>query len=418
MRAVVICPADRGAVAALAEKRPLALVPFLGTPVLGHTLSFLASAGAKEVTILAADRPDEVRRYVSGGEAWGVKIEVAAERAEVAAAAVRGRRSDAGSAGWLAEPHDVWVLDRLPQFPAGSLWHSYGQWHRALLDAMPQFGAARVGMRQYAPGIWVGLRAKVSAAAHLEAPCWIGARAWVGPGATVGPGTVLEDGVFVDAGARVTGSVVGPGTYVGSMTEVRESVAWGGLLVNLATGSKVTVTDAFLLGEAGKGEGRSGGRWLGRLAALGGLLLGSPLLAVAWVKSRRSGHRLWTERSGVRAGPGGGGASFRYFELAAFQGWARRWPQLANVVRGEMAWVGNRPLTPEQAATLEGDFERLWIAVLPGVISLADAEGCAEGFGDEAKAHAAFYAAQPGARQDWGILRRAFRRRLRGDGGG
>ena len=54
MKALIICPADRKAVAALARRRPLALTPYLGQPVLGQVLGFLASAGAREVMVLAA----------------------------------------------------------------------------------------------------------------------------------------------------------------------------------------------------------------------------------------------------------------------------------------------------------------------------------------------------------------------------
>ena len=75
MKALIICPADRKLVAALARRRPLALTPFLGQPLLARVLTFLASAGAKEILVLAADRPDRLRKFVGRGEAWGVKIE-------------------------------------------------------------------------------------------------------------------------------------------------------------------------------------------------------------------------------------------------------------------------------------------------------------------------------------------------------
>ena len=61
MKALIICPADRQAVAALARRRPLALTPCLGQPVLGQVLAWLASAGAREITVLAADRPELCR---------------------------------------------------------------------------------------------------------------------------------------------------------------------------------------------------------------------------------------------------------------------------------------------------------------------------------------------------------------------
>ena len=71
MKALIICPADRKAVAALARRRPLVLTPFLGQPVLALALAHLASAGAREIVVLAADRPDRIRKFVGRGEAWG-----------------------------------------------------------------------------------------------------------------------------------------------------------------------------------------------------------------------------------------------------------------------------------------------------------------------------------------------------------
>jgi len=102
------------------------------------------------------------------------------------------------------------------------------------------------------------------------------------------------------------------------------------------------------------------------------------------------------------------GDTLLHYELAGANGWLRHWPQLWNIVRGEFAWIGNRPLSPELAARLTNDFERLWLASPPGLISLADAEGCTEIFSDEARAHASYYAAQASWRLDLVILARAL----------
>jgi len=88
--------------------------------------------------------------------------------------------------------------------------------------------------------------------------------------------------------------------------------------------------------------------------------------------------------------------------------WLRRWPQLWNVARGEFAWVGNRPLAQRDAARLGTEFDRLWLTVPIGLVSLADAQGCAESFNDEARAHANFYATQANWRLDLSILARAL----------
>ena len=57
---------------------------------------------------------------------------------------------------------------------------------------------------------------------------------------------------------------------------------------------------------------------------------------------------------------------------------------------------------------MSNDFERLWLTAPIGLISLADAEGCLEAFGDEARAHASYYAVQASWRLDLSILLRAL----------
>ena len=71
------------------------------------------------------------------------------------------------------------------------------------------------------------------------------------------------------------------------------------------------------------------------------------------------------------------GDTFVYYQLSGVEGVLGRWPQLWNIVRGQFAWVGNRPLKPSQAARLTNEFERLWLTSRLGLICLADTEsGC------------------------------------------
>ena len=80
------------------------------------------------------------------------------------------------------------------------------------------------------------------------------------------------------------------------------------------------------------------------------------------------------------------------------------------MTHGDFTWVGNRPLTREQAAQLETEFEQLWLASPIGFFSLADAFGCDGKFDDAARAHSSFYAVRAGARLDREILRKVFLR--------
>ena len=83
MKALLICPDQRAAVSFIRRQRPLALLPFFGRTLLDHWLEHLAVAGVKHVTILAADRPDEIRSHTDNGDCWGLKLTVLAVKEEL-----------------------------------------------------------------------------------------------------------------------------------------------------------------------------------------------------------------------------------------------------------------------------------------------------------------------------------------------
>ena len=134
----------------------------------------------------------------------------------------------------------------------------------------------------------------------------------------------------------------------------------------------------------GTGLGSQLGRQFARiaewsLAAIGLLLLTpvAPLLLLASVLVSRSSPLLPTERVGLgmrtfqmlrlRSGPGplgdeGGGWLGELLRLAH----ADELPQLVNVLRGEMALVGPRPVAVETANSLD-EWERARFAVRPGI---------------------------------------------------
>ena len=399
MKAVVICPDRRAEVAFLARKSPLALLPVLGPSLLSHWLTDLADRGVKEAILLASDRPDQVRAEVERGERWGLKIEVLPEARELSVAEARAR----------FKVENVVLTDRLPALPGAPLFGSYAGFVAALQQWLPQAHKHRVGARETSPGVWVGLRTKVDASATLKAPCWLGEDVWVRSRAVVGPNVVVEDAALVDHDAEVTESWVGPWTYVGALTRLDRSLGWADGLLNHQTGSFTEIVDMFLLGDLRGGHGfERVSPWYGRAAALVAWVVTSPLVLGALVKNSGSGRPLFARKRAVVPTAVAANSTLRefdYSELNGFDGMARRWPQLWSIVRGDFTWVGNRPLSREQAAGLETEFEQLWLAAPVGLVSLADAHGCGDRFDDDARAHSSFYAVHTGGRLDRSLLR-------------
>jgi len=414
MKAVIICPTDRSEIAFLARKYPLALTPILGRSLLDLTLADLAQRGAKEIQILAADRPEAIRAAVGRGEAWGLRIEVIPESRELSVDAARAKYRPKTALGWLPAPDDVLLLDHSPSQPAIPLLTTYRSWFEYLYQQIGVAARHRLGMQEVAPGVFLGLRSRVASTARLVAPCWIGDHVWVGAGTVIGPGGIVESGSFIDEGAEVVASCVGPNTYVGVLTELRNSLVWGRGLLNWENGSFTEVQDEILLADLGsRTRVRWKGSWFGRLGALGALILTSPILFLSLVR-RSAGEPLFSRRSAVRTPWESLEVGFPhvvpYHELNGVGGVLRRWPELWKIARGEFNWVGNRPLTPEQANQLTGEFEQLWLTVPSGLISLADVEGCRAFLGDEARAHASFYAIKPSRFGDTRLLGRMIAR--------
>lgn len=248
MKALLICPDERAGVAALATTAPLSNLPILGKCLVEYWLEYLEAFGAKEVLILATDRPEQVHARVGNGARWGLRAMVQTEKRELTPGEARAKHQSKDRSTWLREPHDVILMDHLPGRPQLPLATNYADWFTGTRALMPHaMTPDRIGLRELKPGVWVGLNARVSAGATLIGPCWIGERVQVEAGAVIGPDAVVENDAFIARGASVAHSIIGPKTFVGQFTEVRNSIAWGGTLVNWERDSCLKVIDDFLL---------------------------------------------------------------------------------------------------------------------------------------------------------------------------
>lgn len=412
MKALLICPAERPEVRFLGQPRPLAGLTLFGKALVVYWIEHLITLGAKDIRILADDRPEQIRALVGDGSRWGIQIEVSPELRELSSEDARAKYRHGDTSAWLEAPNDVSLMSHFPGLPEHPLFKSYEGWFNALQALLPRVAPVnQLGVREVKPGVWVGLRARISPTADLRAPCWIGANAIVGPHCIVGPMAVLEDRVMVEPAVEITNSGVGPETFIGELTEVRDSLASGNILINWRTTSCVRVPDSFLMCSLGERNPRlKPGSLLGRAAALFIMLPTLPFALVPVVRAKLRNQPSLRSFVAVRPQLADSPApteTMIYYELAGCKGWLRFWPQLWNIVKGDFSWVGNRPLSPGEVEELSNDFERLWLAAPIGLISLADAEGATGRFSDETRACASFYAVQANWRLDLSILARA-----------
>lgn len=238
-------------------------------------------------------------------------------------------------------------------------------WER---EAQAKAGPPGLLGRRLTDGVWVGRGSYIHPSARLTPPVYIGPGCWVGRDAEIGPEALIGAGCVVGAGATVRRSTLLERTYVGRLALIDGRIADGGLLIDYTRGTAVQIDDPLLLGAVAPHprEGRAG--WVGRLAGLGLLLLLAPLLLLlALLVALATGRRPIRRFSYIGAGgPARGPVRLALCEFAlsgpdgsvgGLGRWLWRWelhrlPRLWNVVTGELALVGVRPLHPDEAAKL------------------------------------------------------------------
>jgi NDP-sugar pyrophosphorylase family protein len=246
MKAILIFPGYRAGVRQLTKDVPLAVAPLLGESLAVYWLVHLASLGAKEVTVMASDRPWMLREAIGSGSRWGLRVHIADEMNEPTVAEARARHG--GGDGWLPAPHDVILADHLPGMAGHRIDDNYEAWFSAAIAWCDRAVTPdRTGIREIAPGVRVGQYTVIPDDAVLRAPCWIGEKVRIGSGAIIGPHAIVESRAVVGNGAEVIRSIIGTETMAGEQTEVIDSLALGETLVNWRDGSCLHVPDEYLL---------------------------------------------------------------------------------------------------------------------------------------------------------------------------
>ena len=267
MKALLLCPAARPQVGWLAETAPLATVPLLGQSLLEYWLSHLACSNARQVTVVAHERVDQVRALAGDGARWGLAVKVAEELREFTSS--QALLKYAADLDPIPAPGSLVTLDYFPGKPELPLFTSYRDWFAAMQAWMPHaITPDRVGMTEVRRGLWVGLHSHISPQARLLAPCWIGKHVFVGANAVIGSHSIVEDGAFIEPGVEIQESSIGPDTFVGRFAQVSRSIAWGSTLINWQTGSLTKVTDSFLLCALRRPRRQRTAGWLTRLSDL------------------------------------------------------------------------------------------------------------------------------------------------------
>jgi lipopolysaccharide/colanic/teichoic acid biosynthesis glycosyltransferase len=225
-----------------------------------------------------------------------------------------------------------------------------------------------VESRQLFQGIWAEKNVKIHPNAKIVPLVSIGSNTWIGKDAEVGPNVVIGSGVVIDEGATVQNSTILDNTYVGKLIHVQNRLVNQDQLVDIYTNEHVQVTDPVMLGKTNPGFILSGfKRALDFCLALFILLFILPLiLSLGFVLMLTTGRVLTRVpcSSPSLLGRKGHLGQTKTFDLLNFNtrkadnrpfrfgAWLESWegqrlPELVNVIRGDLALVGLKPVVTE-----------------------------------------------------------------------
>jgi lipopolysaccharide/colanic/teichoic acid biosynthesis glycosyltransferase len=255
--------------------------------------------------------------------------------------------------------------------------------YSALKESAPEMAAEgpkalvrypSLSSRQIVPGVWVGLNHSIHPSVKIAAPVYIGENSYIGREVELGAGTVIGSNVVIDDEATVSGSTIVGETYVGQLVKVEGRIVTPNSISDPEAGETTAVVDPFLLSRVGtQSEGPNQiTRTLSSILALGLLALCSPLILCLWALAAigSAGRPITrSSRVGQRITNADGSPGLYSFELLSFTTrrrdgsytfggrWMERWelnrlPELLNVLRGDLALVGVKPISLDEAAQL------------------------------------------------------------------
>jgi NDP-sugar pyrophosphorylase family protein/lipopolysaccharide/colanic/teichoic acid biosynthesis glycosyltransferase len=277
--------------------------------------------------------------------------------------------------------------------------------------------------RQNEPGVWIARNVVIHPTAMLSAPLFIGENARIGAGSRIGPNAVIGHDTVIDRHTSVVDAMVQPGSFCGEGLELDHVFVDRNRLINIGLNTEVQISDSFILGSLKGSIGRGWtSHWASRLIAAVSVMLTFPLLAAVWLARRDAFHR----REVVRLPAQGAAETWTVFPVYSFRRFDDRadgklWrrilfdmlPNLAQIARGRMGFVGVEPRSPEQIGHLPEDWRALYLQSRAGLITEAGVLYGADATEDDVYSSEVYYSAMAGPRHDFALAVQFLARAVR-----
>ncbi|MEM1176798.1 MAG: NDP-sugar synthase [Acidobacteriota bacterium] len=467
MKCLLIAYSARSDLATLIPESPMALLPIAGRPLIGYSLMDLKASGIEDVVVVSSEHAEKIRERLGDGEEWGLKLThtLAVDDETLLHSAFKakhllGDRCLVLDVNYLRTPVLRSFLDRTPHNPPngargpivsaridrqpigvmgldmtalsgiqdfsrastigdyghvdlpGRAWriNSPQDLHAANLAAV----RGELGPDLPLPALEVskqvfrGRHSKLPAPATRGQDVFVGRRCHVHPEATLGDSVVLNNDVIVDRRASLERTVVLSGTYIGQLTELKDALVAGDLLMRVDTGAVTRIVDDFLLADTT--QPLLGGRLellLHQLVATLVLVASLPMWPIAALFACLRRPKAPLRKVRIAARPHRSEPGVESYEWAVTAPVLRHLPKLLPVITGRLRLIGVSPLEPDEATARVDEWEYLRDRAPMGLISPTRLMLTPDASSEELRLTEAYYAVTRSLKIDLGLMLKA-----------
>jgi len=280
--------------------------------------------------------------------------------------------------------------------------------------------------KQISQGVWTGRNIAIHPSVSVAPYVYLNDNCMIDQGAQIGPDVVIGRGAIIDRDATIQDALILDHTYVGRLLNVQCKIVCKNLVIDFISGDHITMKDESMLAATSEEHVDLGvRRWLraGTALFLAVLLLPLGLLIAALLALSGTSVLVRREKShtGLRRQEGREEKGARKFRLIQFQTCrkdgsrplfgrlleatqAHRLPELINVIKGDMAFVGVKPLSPEDEGQLTEEWQKVRFGVPAGVTGLWYLQANEDALFDQVLIADAYYTATRNMMGDLSIL--------------
>jgi NDP-sugar pyrophosphorylase family protein/lipopolysaccharide/colanic/teichoic acid biosynthesis glycosyltransferase len=280
--------------------------------------------------------------------------------------------------------------------------------------------------KEISRGIWVGHTASIHPDVQMTPTIYVNDRCQIQKDVIIGPDVILGSNVIIDRGATLAQSLVLDNTYIGRLVDIKDKIVCKTMVIDIPSGEYINIPDAFLLGEVGAENVEGQFRRIAELIFMTALLISLiPLFLILCGLALLGGLPVFThvtclheDPSNAHKLPVSGKQRFNLIRFATSRANGKhstiksvleklelyRLPELINVLKGDIALVGVKPLSAAQVDSLQYEWQMTRFSIPSGFTGLWYVNSHEEMLLEETLVTDAYYAALRNWRTDIQIL--------------